>query len=125
MKLYRLEVPIRNYHDDGIFFQQMYIIAEKCPLKQDWLDLAMEYHGKDLAFEEYDYNWIEVINSIQNTSEFPWLGSNMVMSTSHVKVGIYGEQPIILNIPAVKVLNEIKGIDKVEEAYSKLMKSNK
>ena len=51
--LYKLNVPIPNYYGDDVFYQSLYIMANTCPRRADWIELASGYHVRDMEYPEY------------------------------------------------------------------------
>lgn len=107
MKIYQLSVPVTNYTNDGIFFQEMFIISSRSPTNQVWLELAKEYHFRDCKYPEYTNDWRDTVQAIEQavvTASFPSLHSNMVQCSGHILTQ-YGNQPITLTIRYAKVMD--------------------
>lgn len=63
MKLYRMQVPINSYEDDGTVHQQnLFILAEECPIFAAWLEYAKWLHNEDKQCNEYTGDWLQVVD---------------------------------------------------------------
>lgn len=82
--LIKITIPISNYYNDGVFYQDIYFDSDHSPSKDEVLSYLQEMSERDSKWSEYLGTWEDAINSVNNTEDWPIIGGKKIGSNTFV-----------------------------------------
>jgi len=85
MSIFQVTIPVINYEGDGIFEQELFFEGEKCPSKEQVIEEVEKRHDRVPDLLEHG-GWNDCLKTLACVTEWPYIGGNLVLSSTQVFV---------------------------------------